>query len=284
MQISAAIARLEHASALDRLAEPVRTAIRRLLPTGATRDALHGVWLGHPLHPLAVQAPIGAFLSAAALDTLPGLRRETDMLVGAGLVSSLPAVLAGAADLSETHEQQLRVGLVHVSANVAAVGLYATSLGARRRGDGGRGKALGFGGLAALTFGGLLGGHLSYRQATGVNHAEEVPHLVPPGWHELCRLDDLPDGAPRQLMLGVVPLMTLRRGSRVWVLSDRCSHLSGPLHQGSIDGECVTCPWHGSRFRLDDGAVVHGPATTPQPVLEVQVEQGEVWVRLPGAG
>jgi len=78
----------------------------------------------------------------------------------------------------------------------------------------------------------------------------------------------------------------VRRGQHVDVLSNRCSHLSGPLSDGSFTVEkgqgCIVCPWHGSTFRLSDGAVVHGPTTSPQQLFETRIEGGTIEVRLPG--
>jgi nitrite reductase/ring-hydroxylating ferredoxin subunit len=77
----------------------------------------------------------------------------------------------------------------------------------------------------------------------------------------------------------------MRRGQHVDVLSNHCSHLSGPLSDGefTIDAGqgCVVCPWHGSTFRLADGAVVHGPATAPQQRFETRISAGVVQARLP---
>jgi nitrite reductase/ring-hydroxylating ferredoxin subunit len=77
------------------------------------------------------------------------------------------------------------------------------------------------------------------------------------------------------LELGYLSLLVYRQGAEVSVLSDRCSHLGGPLHQGRVVAErgavCVTCPWHGSTFVISDGAVVHGPATARQPSFETRV-------------
>src|SRR6266480_4948981 len=105
----------------------------RLLRPGRCRDALYGVWLGHPLHPMLAQAPIGLWLSATVLDAWPGGERASRRLVLAGLAAAIPASLAGAVDWSEQHEQQMRVGTVHAMANGAAVGLYTASLAARSR-------------------------------------------------------------------------------------------------------------------------------------------------------
>ena len=81
-----------------------------------------------------------------------------------------------------------------------------------------------------------------------------------------------------------VPLMVTRSGGEIQVLADRCSHLSGPLNEGTVADGCITCPWHGSVFNLADGAVVHGPATSPQPRFDTRQLDGRLQVCLPGAG
>jgi nitrite reductase/ring-hydroxylating ferredoxin subunit len=274
------LTKLETAEVLDRAVEPTQKAAR-LLPPGPARDALHGTWMGHPLHPMLAQASVGAWISAGVLDLWPGEDQAARRLAAFGLLCSAPAVLAGAADWSEQHEEQMRVGIVHALVNGTAVGLYGASLAARtprwRR-------ALRFAGLSVAGLGAYLGGHLSFRYAAGANHAEEVPHLVEPGWHAVGALADLPDGRPARRMLGEVPLFVLRRGEDADVLYDRCSHLSGPLSDGEVSDGCVTCPWHGSTFRLRDGSVARGPATAPQPVFETRVRDGVLEVCLPGAG
>jgi nitrite reductase/ring-hydroxylating ferredoxin subunit/uncharacterized membrane protein len=253
------------------------------------RDALHGVPLGHPLHPLLVLVPTGAWTSSTLLDLVPGGERAARILVGFGLLSAAPTVLAGVTDWSRLHEQQMRVGLVHATANVTAVTLYTASLLARRRGNITAGKALGLLGYAAVTAGGYLGGHLSYRQASGANHTEQVPHRFPEGWQRLAGLDELPEGRLTRREVAGQELLVLRRGQRVDVLSDVCSHLAGPLHEGELsedakNGACVACPWHGSVFALQNGEVVHGPATSPLPVFETRVSDGGVEVLLANAG
>ena len=273
---------LEEAKGLDRLTAPVQRAAR-LLPPGRARDALYGVWLGHPLHPVLVQVPTGTWLSASFLDTWPGNERASRRLVLAGLAAAVPAALAGAADWSEQHEQQMRVGLVHAVANVAAVALYAASVAAPAR----RAKALRLAGLAAAGAGAYLGGHIAYRQSAGANQAEPVPHLVEPGWHDLmpaAELGELTDSKPAKRMLGDVPVVVVRDRDDVHVLADRCSHLSGPLSDGDCHDGTLTCPWHGSTFRLADGSVARGPTTAAQPVFRTRVTAGMLQACLPGAG
>ena len=122
------------------------------------------------------------------------------------------------------------------------------------------------------------------QQAGGANHAESVPHLVEPRWHDLGVVASLPLGCVSRMLLGEVPLLTLRDGDGVHVLADRCSHLSGPLPDGEVKDGCATCPWHGSTFRVADGSVSHGPATAPRRAFQARVRDGVLQVCLPAAG
>ena len=121
------LSRLEQDRRLDGVVAAAQRAARIIRP-GKVRDALHGVWLGHPLHPLLVQASAGAWLSASILDFVGGDEKAARRLVAAGLAAAVPAALAGAADWSEQHEQQMRVGVVHAAGNAVAGGLYGASL------------------------------------------------------------------------------------------------------------------------------------------------------------
>jgi nitrite reductase/ring-hydroxylating ferredoxin subunit/uncharacterized membrane protein len=295
------VARLEDAEWLDPVAKKVRKVVKRTIRPQWARDILHGVPIGHPVHPLAVQVPLGSWISAAVLDVLPGNDRAATVLVGVGTASAVPSAVAGFMDWSQLHSQQQRVGLVHATANITAVGFYAASLAARATGRQGAGKVLGFLGLGIVSFGGFLGGHLSYRQAAGANHSEDVPHRFPSGWQALAPLEDLPEGKLHKRVVAGLPLVVFREGETVNVLSDVCSHLSGPLHEGKLKGgsltagsankglasdgsePCVVCPWHGSTFSLRSGEVQAGPATARQPRFESRVTGGLVEVNLPGA-
>jgi nitrite reductase/ring-hydroxylating ferredoxin subunit len=275
------ISYLERAKALDLLAGPAQRAARFLRP-GRARDALYGVWLGHPLHPVLAQIPIGTWLSASLLDAWQGNSAASRRLVLTGLAASVPAALAGAADWSEQHEQQMRVGVVHALANTAAVALYAASAAVPARA-----RELRLAGLSAAAAAGLLGGHIAFRQSAGANQAEPVPHLIEPGWHDLMPVTEvaaLAERQPASRMLGDVPVVIVRDGESIHALAGRCSHLSGPLSGGSYQDGCLICPWHASTFRVADGTVARGPATAPQPVFRTRIADGTLQVCLPGAG
>lgn len=267
--------RVEQAHALDPVVRRLSDGVVRALPTGARTDALHGVPFGQPAHPALVRLPLGCWTSAVLLDFFGGTDRAARMLIGAGVAVTVPAAATGLADWSALHRDQQRVGLVHAACQASAAALFVGSLAARAGGRSGYGRLLSGGGLALATAGSYLGGHLALRLGAGASHAEQVSHLSGLGWHDLCALEQLPDRRPVRRQLGYLSLLVYRQGAEVSVLSDRCSHLGGPLHQGRIIVErgaaCVACPWHGSTFAIADGTVVHGPATARQPAFETRV-------------
>ncbi|MCC3266030.1 Rieske 2Fe-2S domain-containing protein [Arthrobacter gengyunqii] len=288
--------KLEGAAWLDPAAGTVSRIVKKVLPQGSVTDALHGVPLGHPVHPLMVTVPLGAWVSAAVLDVLPGNERAAKTLVALGVLSAMPTALTGVTDFSQLDTLQQRTGVVHEASTAVATVLYAASWLARKRGNHGSGKLLGFAGLAVAGIGGFLGGHLSYRQGAGVNRNEDLPEEVPAGWHSLGPVEAFPAGRPRTAQLGSVPVMVLRREGMegqdanddgVSVLADTCSHLGGPLHEGHLQetrGQlCVVCPWHGSAFSVESGEVMRGPATAPQPVFRTRIRDGHLEVNLTGS-
>ncbi|WIM99461.1 Rieske (2Fe-2S) protein [Actinoplanes oblitus] len=277
--------RLEEARALDGVSDKLQSVVTAAVRPQRLRDVLHGTWLGHPLHPVLVQLPIGAFLSTAILDLLPGGRKAATTLVTAGVAAAVPAIAAGWLDWSQLTRDRRRVGLVHAGANAIAVGLYASSLVARLRGKTSTGKALGFAGLTVAGAGAYLGGHLSFAQGAATNHAAPDLDRLPEEWTEVCSLASVPERRTVVRLVGDVPVLLYRIGDRVSALVERCGHETGPLGEGEVTGEgwnaCVVCPWHGSTFRLSDGAVMHGPAANNQPLIPVRVDRGRIEIRQP---
>jgi nitrite reductase/ring-hydroxylating ferredoxin subunit len=276
--------RIERATVLDPPVHALSDSVVRALPPGPRTDALHGVPFGQPAHPALVRMPLGCWTSAVLLDLFRGTERAAGTLVAVGLGAALPSAATGLADWSALHRHQQRVGLVHAISQASATALFGVSLLARLTGRHGNGKMLSASGLAVATVGAYLGGHLALRLGAGASHAEPIGHLAALGWHDLCPLDELADGRLARRQLGYLSLLTLRQGDIVHVLSDHCAHLGGPLHQGRVvtigGAACVSCPWHGSTFRLSDGAVMHGPATARQPAFESRIaDSGWVQVR-----
>jgi nitrite reductase/ring-hydroxylating ferredoxin subunit len=271
---------------LDRAAGPLARAAKQLVPPGALKDALSGSHLGHPLHPALTDVPIGAYVGATVLDVFGGSRSQdaVDALIALGIVATVPTAAAGLADWSDTYGSEQRIGLVHALSNVTAVSLFAGSLVARRTGRRGLGRMLSGAGLAVLATGGYLGGHLTYSRGVGVNHA--FNQHEPEDWTAVMDAADLQAGTPTKVGVGDATVLLYRGSDRIYGIGSRCSHAGGPLHEGKIDDGalCVQCPWHGSVFRLEDGSVVHGPASVPQAAYDVRTQDGRIEIRHRGLG
>jgi len=264
----------ERASSLDSTADALQ-AVSGRLPAGRVKDLLSGTAMGHPLHPAIVAVPVGAFSATVLWDIIGDDERTARRLLGLGLVSALPAVATGYSDWNETQGAERRVGLVHLVANAAGLALLGGSWLQRRNGGGGRWLAIG--GFTGIGMAGWLGGHLSYGMGVGV---DTTAFLRPPTeWTDACALSELVDGTPFPVTVEDTPVLLVRHGQRVSAIGDRCTHRGAPLHDGTIEDGCVTCPWHGARFRLDDGAVVRGPATRPASAFESRVVGGQVQIR-----
>lgn len=264
---------LEQSSSLDRLAGPVAGFWSSVLRPPVVRDAASGTALGHPLHPAAVLAPAGAFLSSAVLDAW-GEPTAARRLVGVGVLTAAPAAVAGWSDWADTEGAERRVGLVHAATNALGIAAYGMSWLQRRRGR--RGRAAGAVGLSLIGLGGWLGGHLAYALGVGVDTT--AFRSGPTEWTPVARPADITDGL-HEVGAGDVTLVLTRAGGRLVALENRCTHRGGGLADGSLVDGCVECPWHGSRFDLTTGAVRRGPATRPQPAYEVREVDGRVEVR-----
>jgi nitrite reductase/ring-hydroxylating ferredoxin subunit len=272
--------RLGTVEALDAPARAIAKQVRALADAQpAVKDLLSGTWLGHSLHPLLQLAPLGTWMSAVLLDLTGGDEDAADRLLATGLLAAVPTVASGLTDYSDTvaRDSVRRVGIVHATSNATGLALFAASLAARRGGARGRGKLLALAGMGAVGVGGYLGGHLSYAEGVGVD--ETVFESYPEDWTRVLDDAELADGSMRAVEAGDATVLLVRTGGAVHALSDRCVHRSGRLHEGELKDGCVTCPLHGSTFRVEDGSVVRGPAAYPQPSLEARVRDGGIEVR-----
>jgi nitrite reductase/ring-hydroxylating ferredoxin subunit/uncharacterized membrane protein len=270
---------LEEAEALDEPAEKLVKVIGPAVRPRPVKNLLSGVWLGHRFHPLLVPLPIGFWSGALIFDLIATRRARwaADTLVGAGIAAAVPTAAAGLSDWSDAEPDGRRVGLVHASLNTLALLCYSASLAARLLGRRKAGVGLGLAGAAAISAGGYLGGHLSYVQQVGVEKKRFAGG--PREWTAVLDAADLAEGAPRVVRADDTDVLLVREGNRLHALWAHCTHELGPLAEGKFADGCVTCPWHGSTFRLADGKVVRGPAAASQPVYEARVTDGKIEVR-----
>jgi nitrite reductase/ring-hydroxylating ferredoxin subunit/uncharacterized membrane protein len=264
------------------LQDGVRTALR---PAGAgVAKALHGTWLGHPLHAVVTDVPVGAWTVALVCDLAGnGSRRAASAARGAiavGLAGAVAAAVTGVTDWHVVGGRRRRIGVVHGLLNSTAAALYASSFALRRNGRAGAAaRATAAAGYVVMAASAYLGGHLVYEERMGVDHAGRAREALPDDFTAVLADEALPEGGSRRVEAGGVPLLLVRQEQRVHALVETCAHLGGPLAEGAIGPGTVRCPWHGSTFALDDGRVVEGPAVHRQPCLETRVRDGQIEVR-----
>src|SRR6476619_231299 len=194
-----ALERLGNDERLDGVSRLLEQVTRVLPERGAVKDALTGRWLGHALHPMLTDLPIGFWTSAFTLDLLGGRkhRATSQRLVGIGVLSALPAIATGATDWSDATDEERRVGLVHAALNTAALACFTASWLARRRGRHARGVLWGLAGSTVATGGGYLGGHLTQRMGLGIDNTTFDD--VPARWVATLPAAEWVDDVPRRV-------------------------------------------------------------------------------------
>jgi nitrite reductase/ring-hydroxylating ferredoxin subunit/uncharacterized membrane protein len=280
-----ALTRVTDQPALDRVAEPLSRVVRQAFEAGGpaaqeAKNALHGTWLGHPLHPVLTDVPLGAWTTALALDAAAngdrGMRRAATFAIGVGLLSAVGAAVTGLTDWSETDGQSRRTGLVHGLLNLAATSLMAAAFLRRTNDSEDDGKVLAWSGMAIAAASAYLGGDLVYAQRIGVTHADAQP---PEAFTAVADSRALADNSMMRARAGDTDVLLVRQHGRACALVHSCAHLGGPLSEGTLKEGSVVCPWHGSEFALDDGRVLKGPATENQPCLIVRARDGRIEVK-----
>ncbi|MDQ3944958.1 MAG: Rieske 2Fe-2S domain-containing protein [Actinomycetota bacterium] len=280
MWTEAALQRVERLEVLNELGKKATLAFSNVVRPGRVKDLLSGTWMGHPAHPMLTDLPIGAWVSAVVLDVVGNQRSAptADALVGLGVLAALPTAVTGLNDLADIVDPEERaIGTAHAIGNWTAVVLYGASYLTRRRGRRDTGTALALAGTAALTVSGFLGGHLAYRRGVGVAQTAFQPRLE--DWTPVLDNEDLPGSKPVRVSVGGVDVLLYRNDATIYAMANRCTHRGGPLHKGKVKDAQVTCPWHLSTFAMEDGSVVHGPATAPQPSYEVRTRDGKIEIR-----
>ena len=273
---------------IDASTDPLQKAIRSLFGGEAGRELknfLHGTWLGHPLHPVLTDIPVGAWTVALALDAMEGLSRRkecgaaADLAIGVGLAGALGSAATGITDWSETDDPARKVGLLHGLLNLTATTLYTTALFMRKNRRSRRsGIALSMLGFAVAGTAAYLGGHLVYGEQVGVDHTATGANK-PEKYKRAMAVNDLKANKPTRVEVDGVAILLVKRQDEIYALSETCPHLGGPLSEGKLVGDAIQCPWHGSQLALEDGHVVNGPTAFPARCFDVRVRAGYIEVR-----
>jgi nitrite reductase/ring-hydroxylating ferredoxin subunit/uncharacterized membrane protein len=268
----------------------VVVAVYRFLGTPGRylQDLLNGVWLGHSLHAMVVDVVVGAATAAVFLDVLrvffgvEGLETATTWVVGLAFLSAVGAIFTGLTDFKDTDPGDGRnLAGFHGVTNIVGTGGLAFSTIQRLNGS----HDAAFWGLLVgyliLAFGAFVGGHVVFKHSYAVNHTAFPDSKRAKEFEPILPAAELPENQPTKAMLGRTAIVLVRRGDVVHALRETCSHMGGPLSKGTLDGDAIVCPWHASTFRLSDGRVRHGPATTRQPSYRARINGDQVEVEGP---
>ena len=247
------------------------------------RNFLNGTWLGEPLHVVLTDLPVGAWTVAIIFDLLDLIldRREfasaADASIGIGVVGAAGAAVTGMTDWSDVDPPARRLGLIHGLLNLSGTALFATSLLLRRKKSRRNGRIVSALGYAVIAYAAHLGGKMVYGHRVGVDRTDG--QVFPDNFVAVLPESQLADDKPTRAMYQGVPILLVRRGGRLFAMADTCSHFGGPLSEGKLVEDSIVCPYHSSRFALEDGRVLDGPAVHQQPCLEVRARNGHIEVR-----
>jgi nitrite reductase/ring-hydroxylating ferredoxin subunit/uncharacterized membrane protein len=258
-------------------------------PGRLLEDFLNGTWLGHSLHAVLVDVVIGSATAALFLDILrvifgvSGLEDATSWIVGLAFLSALGAVVTGLTDYKDTSPDsaQRDVAGLHGLINIVATLGFGLSLLLRLADSHDAGFWVLLVSYLVVSVGGYIGGHVVFKYGYMVNfnafsRGKRAAEFTP-----VAPVAEVPEDTPTKVTFGATAIMLVRRGEVVYALKDTCAHAGGPLSQGALDGDRITCPWHFSTFRITDGAVVHGPASSRQVSYRTRVNEGQIELQGP---
>jgi nitrite reductase/ring-hydroxylating ferredoxin subunit/uncharacterized membrane protein len=271
---------------LDGIAEKVQPKVQEVVNAGGAplRNVLDGTSIGTPLHPALTDVPVGSWTAAVVFDGLDlasgskAMRNAADASLAFGTAGGFLAAAVGLSDWRYLSGGSRRMGVAHGLLNAGGLTLSIVSLAARAAGKRNAGRLLLLAGYSLSGMGAHLGGELSYGYGLRVNrNVFEAPG--PDEFVPVLKEDELPDREMRRVEAeGVGILLSRASDGRVCAIAATCNHFSGPLQEGTRDGDTVVCPWHNSRFDLCTGKVLAGPAVFPQAIYETRVRDGNIEV------
>jgi nitrite reductase/ring-hydroxylating ferredoxin subunit/uncharacterized membrane protein len=247
-------------------------------PIRPIKDFLHGKWLGHSVHAMLTDLPLGVLTLTVLFDLLD-LRTAADISLVVGVLGMVAAALAGLADYSDTDDDARAAGTVHGTLMVVALVVYLVSLWLRLASPAAPDRTIAIAtqliAYAIMLAGAYVGGELVYTLGNMVNR--HAWRFGPKSEWTKLDLTDIPENTPTAAKAGAQQLVVVRLGDTVHALHAQCAHAGGPLAQGKIVDGCIECPWHFSRFDLATGRRTQGPTTFDQPRYEVRAADGGGW-------
>ena len=283
-------ARILRSNLIGKVSALLDKLMSRSLGTPAMRRLkifLNGTWVGHPLHPLLTDVPIGAWTLTILLDLLallfrfPQLGLAASIGCGIGVVGALAAGNAGLADWMDIDPPEKAIGAFHAMVNVSATVLFLVSFLMRWRRHWEAGWEMfvvALAGYLLAMMGGYLGGVLVFYKGVMINR--NAYRNGPDEFKPVVAARDLAEGQLKRVLVEEQPVLLLKLGGTVYALGAVCSHYGAPLNEGKLVERSIECPWHASRFALADGRVVQGPACAGVPVYDCMIVNDQVQIKL----
>jgi nitrite reductase/ring-hydroxylating ferredoxin subunit/uncharacterized membrane protein len=248
---------------------------------------LNGTWVGHPLHPLLTDIPIGAWTLTVLFDLmallfqLPQLGLAASITAGIGVAGAAAAAAAGLADWMDIDPPEKAVGAFHATVNITATILFLISFLMRwgQHWQTGWGTfALALAGYLLAALGGYLGGIMVFHMGVMINR--NAYRTGPDDFKLALEMRELEEGKMKRVLVEEQPVVLLKLDGNIHALGAVCSHYGAPLNEGTIVERTIECPWHASRFALEDGSVVQGPACASVPVYDCRIVKDQVQIKL----
>lgn len=279
-----------NSSLIKAIADPLYDLLNKLLqetPLRPLKLLANGTWLQHPLHPLLTDVPVGAWTVAILLELFalffgpPSLGIAAAIAIGLGVLAALASIATGFTDWMDVDPPEKALGMLHAILNTTSTIIFFVALLI----IGGSGWTVSWLGFIVtliaylvISFGAFIGGDLVYRMGTMVNR--NAYRSGPKDYTNAIALADLAENQTKRVEVKGQPVLLLKRGTKIYAIGAVCSHYGGPLEKGKVVGDTVQCPYHYSRFSLDDGGVKEGPSSAPVPSYDTQVTDGQVQIRM----
>jgi nitrite reductase/ring-hydroxylating ferredoxin subunit/uncharacterized membrane protein len=282
-------ARIIRSNSIGKISASLDKQLQRCLGASAMhrfKVFLNGTWIGHPLHPILTDIPIGAWTLTILLDLigllfgLPQLGLASSISACIGVAGAFAAIAAGLADWMDIDPPEKAIGAFHASVNVSATILFLISFLMRWSRHWQLGWAtfvVASAGFLLAMVGGYLGGVMVFDRGVMINR--NAYRNGPDDYTPAVATRELAEGQLKRTLVQEQPVLLLKLGGTVYALGAVCSHYGAPLNEGKIVDRTIECPWHASRFGLEDGRVVQGPACTGVPVYDCKIVNDQVQIK-----
>ena len=98
---------------------------------------------------------------------------------------------------------------------------------------------------------------------------------------KIAETSEIAEGELMPLEIDGEPICLAKVDGTIYAFTDNCTHISGPLSEGDLHGDVLTCPWHGAQFNVRTGKVLRGPARQDILTYPVRVEGQSILISLP---